>query len=176
MGLWRALAIAAATLIGVAAGAPARAQSPLEFQVKAAFITKFAAFVSWPATGRSAGALRICVQGDDPVGDSLLTANGQLLGERAVSVRRLSVVERDSGCDVLYAAGSAGQTPAQALQALQGAPVLTVTDAIRGPARGMIHFVVFQNRVRFHIDASQAARSGLSMNSKLLALALSVKR
>jgi hypothetical protein len=93
-----------------------------------------------------------------------------------VRVARLAEVDRESGCQVLYAVGSSRQSVPQALQAVRGAPVLTVTDAGRGPTRGMIHFVVFEDRVRFHIDAQQAAQSGLSISSKLLALGLSVKR
>jgi hypothetical protein len=55
--------------------------------------------------------------------------------------------------------------------------VLTVTDASTdGRVRGMIHFVVVDNRVRFHIDQVRASESGLAISSRLLALALSVRR
>jgi hypothetical protein len=148
---------------------PATAQ-PLEYAVKAAFLTKFPAFVSWPGAA-AGGPMRICVVGDDPFGPALESAaRGQ------VSVRRMPVADRNAGCQVLYAAGSARQSVPQALAAVRGAPVLTVTDGARGAPRGMIHFVVFQDRVRFHIDAAQAAQSGLAISSKLLQLGLSVKR
>lgn len=167
----------AAGLLALATATAARAQTALENQVKAAFIAKFAAFVTWPP-GVMTGSdpLRICVLGEDGLSRALQGASGQVVGDRAISVRQLTAVDRDSGCHLLYASGSPRQSVATALQAVQGAPVLTVTDATRGPERGMIHFVVFQNRVRFHIDAAQASRNGLSMNSKLLALGLSVKR
>jgi hypothetical protein len=145
------------------------AAQPLEYAVKAAFLTKFAAFVSWP--GGAAPPVRICVVGDDPFGTALEAAAGG-----AAVVRRMTVADRGAGCHVLYAAGSSRQSVAQTLAAVRGAPVLTVTDAARGPARGVIHFVVFQDRVRFHIDAGQAAQGGLTISSKLLALGLSVKR
>jgi hypothetical protein len=94
-----------------------------------------------------------------------------------VAIRRLPAVDRGAECDVLYASGSSRQSAAQALAAVQGAPVLTVTDSARtGGARGMIHFVVFEDRVRFQVDAAQAARCGIGISSKLLTLALSVKR
>jgi hypothetical protein len=139
--------------------------------VKAAFLTKFGAFVTWPAA--AAGPLRVCVVGDDAFGAALERAAQE---QGSVRVARLAEVERDSGCQVLYAAGSPRQSVAQALQAVRGAPVLTVTDAGRGATRGMIHFVVFEDRVRFHIDADQAQDCGLAISSKLLALSLSVKR
>ncbi|WP_374468747.1 YfiR family protein [Phenylobacterium sp.] len=168
----RALHLTAAAL-GAAGGllsAAAASAQPLEYAVKAAFLTKFAAFVTWPP-GASGGPVRVCVVGEDPFGAALESAApGQ------VSVRRMPVVDRSSGCQVLYASGSARQTVPQALAAVRGAPVLTVTDAARGGARGMIHFVIFQDRVRFHVDATQASQSGLAISSKLMALGLSVKR
>lgn len=165
--------LAALLGLAVALGGPAHAQPrALESAVKAAFLTKFGAFVTWPA--RAGGPLQLCVVGDDPFGAAVEQAAQSQRG--AVAVRRLPAVERDSGCDVAYLAGSARQSPGQALAALRGAPVLTITDADRGGPHGMIHFVVFEDRVRFQVDAGQAAQCGLAISSKLLTLALSVKR
>lgn len=161
--------------LAVLAGAPQAAWAQggsLENAVKAAFLTKFGAFVTWPASG---GAVSLCVVGADPFGGRLEQALQSQRGQPVV-IRRLAEVDRGSGCDIVYAAGSSRQSTAQALQAVRGAPVLTVTDASQGGARGMIHFVVFQDRVRFHIDQQQASRAGLSISSKLLTLALSVRR
>lgn len=174
MAVSRALRLLVALLLACAPAEAARAQArSIEFAVKAAFLTKFAAFVSWP--GAASGAVRLCVVGDDPFGARLDEAAQAQLGQPLV-IRRLAEVRRESGCDIAYVAGSGRQSVVQALQALRGAPVLTVTDSARGGARGMIHFVVFQDRVRFHIDSSQAAQGGISISSKLLSLALSVKR
>lgn len=167
----RALLTSVAILVAAACTLASAAQAQgLEYAVKAAFLTKFAAFVSWPP-GVAAGPVRVCIVGDDPFGPAIENA-----AAGKVIVRRLAAVDRGSGCQVLYAAGSSRQSVVQALQAVRGAPVLTVTDAGRGGARGMIHFVVFEDRVRFHVDAAQAAQGGLSISSKLLALGLSVRR
>lgn len=65
---------------------------------------------------------------------------------------------------------------AQALAAMKGAPVLTVTDEATHPAdRGIISFVIADNHVRFDIDDAAAAQSGLVISSKLLSLAHAVK-
>lgn len=166
--------IALAAVCGLfASAAPAGAQGgSIEYAVKAAFLTKFGAFMTLPSGG---GTLQLCVVGADPFGGRLEQAVQSQWGQ-PIAIRRLAEVDRGTGCNVVYAAGSPRQSVAQTLQALRGAPVLTVTDASRGGARGMIHFVVFQDRVRFHIDASQAAQCGISISSKLLSLALSVKR
>lgn len=164
------LALMLAPLIATGGGM-ARAQSPLEQAVKATFVGRFPAFVLWPG-GRTPDTL--CVLGDGAQTQALVRAVATQPGElRSLSVRQVS--DAEAGCDILYAPGPGG-SPAAALDAARGRPILTVTDGLRGPSRGMIHFVVFEGRVRFHVDAGAAARSGLSINSKLLGLALSVKR
>ena len=80
-----------------------------------------------------------------------------------------------SGCHILYAAGAGGQSVAAALAAVRGEPVLTVTDSTHGATRGIIHFVVVSERVRFHIDRDAAARNHVNLSSRLLSIALSVR-
>ena len=55
-------------------------------------------------------------------------------------------------------------------------PILTITDARAGPQRGMIHFTIVAGRVRFFIDDAEAATRGLSISSRLLALAAGVRQ
>ena len=53
--------------------------------------------------------------------------------------------------------------------------MLTVTDAATDPAaKGIINFVIEDDRVRFEIDNSTAAAGGLTISSKLLSLAVHV--
>lgn len=173
------LAAGAAALACLLAAGPSAAQGrTLEYPVKAAFLSKFGAFTDWPAgTLDQADTLRICVVGVDPFGPALdRTAQSQTVAGRPVTVVRLPAVDRSSGCHILYASGSSRQSAAQALAAVRGRPVLTVTDASRTRARGMIHFVVYDDRVRFYADLQQAQASGVGLSSKLLALALTVKR
>jgi hypothetical protein len=156
------------------AGAPAHSQPTSEAAVKAAFVVKFGAYVDWPAA--AGGPFAVCLVGDDALGAALeRAAAGQQVAGRTVTVRRLARLDRGSGCAVAVVAGSTTQQVPAALAAAAGEPVLTVTDARWGSARGMIHFEIAANRVRFHIDERMAAASGLSISSKLLALALSVR-
>jgi YfiR/HmsC-like len=154
--------------------------SPADQAAKAAYLAKFAPFVVWPA-GAFAGPaapLVLCVQGDDPFGPALdrLTA-GHNVGTHPIIVRRLARIDADSGCQIAYLAGSSAQTPAAALKAVDGRPVLTVTDAVgEGGEKGIVHLVLTNGRVRFMIDAAKANQCGLAISSKLLALASEVKR
>ena len=120
----------------------------------------------------------LCIQGDDPFGETLdrLTA-GQSVGTHPITVRRVARIEPDSGCQIAYLAGSPAQSRAAALKALEGRPVLTVTDANgAGEDRGIVHLVLTNGRVRFAIDDAKAGQCGLAISSKLLALASEVKR
>lgn len=165
------------TLAAVAAGllacAPAASQ-PSETAVKAAFLTKFAGYVAWPhVTG---GPLTLCVVGSDPFGKLLeAAARGQQVDGRPIAVRRMPGPDGTDGCHIAFVQGSTAGRTAEMLQALKGRPMLTVTDARGGPARGMIFFVVDGGRVRFHIDQAAAQQSGLSLSSRLLAIALTVR-
>ena len=175
-GRMRRLGAAAAALL--LAPAPLLAQAaPTASDVKAAYLLKFGAFVDWPAGANAAAApMVLCVVGRDPVATVLgRQAASARVGARPLTVRPLTTLSADAGCHIAYIAGSAEQKVADGLRAASAASVLTVTDSEHGAARGMIHFAIQQKRVRFHIDSGAAARSGLTLSSKLLALALSVR-
>ena len=152
----------------------------LEYPVKAAFLYKFGAFVEWPpaALDASPSPFVLCVVGDDPFGPALDQAvAGQHVGRHPVTVRRMARIDRGApACHVLYAAGSKAQPAAQVLAAVQGEPILTVTDETHGDgSHGVVHFVLQSSRFRFEIDAHAASQNGLSISSKLLSLAVSVR-
>ncbi len=169
------LAIALALALG---GTPARAQ-PTEAAVKAAFIPKFARYVQWPA-GTAPGlrqAFNLCLIGGDPFGSLIdQAAASEVIDGRGVVVRRLATAEGVAGCHLAFVNGATPQDTARLLQALRGQPVLTITDSRSGATRGMIHFTVAAGRVRFFIDQAAAAERGLTISSRLLALALGVRQ
>ncbi|HEX8467114.1 MAG TPA: YfiR family protein [Allosphingosinicella sp.] len=170
----RLLRLLPAALALFALPAPAAAP-PSDVAVKAAFLTKFPAYVAWPAAARPrpGAPLHICILGGDPFGRLIDEAvRGQQVDGHPLQVRRLGAPGSAGGCHVAFVQGSA---PAM-LQGLQGKPVLTVTDARAGGQSGMIHFVIHQGRVRFNIDEAQAARSGVGISSRLLGIALTVRQ
>ena len=158
------------------------ANPPLELEVKAAYLAKFAPFVVWPQTAFASPSapLVLCVQGDDPFGGLLdRLIQGQSVGAHPVVVRRMARLASDSGCQIAYLAGSAAQSQAEALRVVSGQPVLTVTDAdgdSDSNGKGIVRLILIDGRVRFMIDAGRAGQSGLAISSKLLALAADVKR
>lgn len=165
----------AASLLAATATAP---PVPLEAQVKAAFLPKFAAYVNWPSGAVSApdDPVQLCVIGQDPFGRNLDDAVvRQRIGTHPVLLRRLENTAGAEHCSIAFLGGSTKQAIAAMQEALRGQPILTVTDASLGAERGMVHFALKDGRVRFHIDDALAARSSLSISARLLSLAISVK-
>jgi len=165
------------TLALSAGSAQARAVS-LEYPVKAAFLYKFAPFVEWPprAFESNAAPLTLCIVGFDPFGAALDSAiAGQKVGQHPLVAKRLETIDARSGCHIAYIGGSKAQSVSDGLAVLKGSPVLTVTDQAMGSSRGAIHFVVMDNRVRFHIDDAVAAGNGVTISSKLKRLAVTVR-
>lgn len=147
----------------------------LETAVKATYLYKLAPFVTWPAGALPSGApFTICVVGADPFGSILDQAvAGQALGDHKIVVRRVARADAAAACPMMYLGGSPGQSVKEALKGLRGLPVLTVTDD--GASPGIVDFALVGGRVRLRIDDQAAAEGGLTISSKLLTLALSVR-
>ena len=173
MGIGTATALLAALAVHGAAWG----HGSIEYDVKAAYLYKFAPFVEWPPTAFASASspFQVCILGRDPFGSKLDRAvTGQRVADHPVAVRRLDRVDAASGCHILFLGASRTQTAADALRAVRGAPILTVAD--NGGATGaIIRFVLKDNRVRFDIDVAAAAANRVTISSKLLSLATSVK-
>lgn len=166
--LWAALGAGALMLLGAAALA-----QPTDTAVKAAYLPRFARYVSWPPSAMPQGGdpFSLCVIGADPFGALLDdAARPQIIEGRRIVVRRIESAASAGGCQIAFVSSGSGKL----LAALNASPVLTVTDAARSAQRGIIHFVIVDGRVRFFVDQRAAAQRGLQISSRLLALAVGV--
>lgn len=158
-------------------GAALRAD-PLEYAVKAAYLTKFGIYVEWPGTTFSSpdSPINLCIVGEDPFGPALdKAAANQHIGTRAIAIRRLKTVTRESGCQILYIGGTDTAYVEKAIETIRGSAVLTVTDVDSAMTMSVINFVIQDNHVHFNVDESAAAQNDLALSAKLLSLALNVK-
>lgn len=171
------LPILAALSIGLVPGGVAVADESLEYGVKAAFLSKFGSYVEWPATAfiSPTSPFNLCLtENADQFGPTLeKVIGGETINGRGVVIRRIKTVERNAGCHILYIGASDSQRAEQIIESVRGNNVLTVGD---GGSNGIIDFVITNNRVRFNIDDEAAAQNGLVISSRLLSLALNVKR
>lgn len=154
-----------------------QAQTPGEYQVKAAFIYNFARFVEWPADAFSStdAPFIIGLVGDDPFEGTLENAiSGKSINGHKLVFRRVKAGPELRNCHILYLSPSEKRRQGQLIAQLSGAAVLTVTEAERGTPGGIISFVMDDRNVKFEINNSAASRARLKISSRLLGLAKAV--
>jgi hypothetical protein len=171
----RLLPLVLGVIVTMMTGA-ADAGPSLEWTVKGAYLFKLPPFVEWPNSAFAAPSnpFNLCIVGSDPFGELLERgAAGQRIADRPVVVLRLNSASPDEHCQMMYVAGDP-QFVAQALAAVRGVPVLTITDSESDEAaKGIVNFVSRDDHVRFEIDRPAALRNQLEISSKLLSIAVS---
>jgi hypothetical protein len=155
-------------------------QKPNEYQVKAAYLYNFGRFVEWPAkvTTARTGSFDICVLGEDPFGPALdATLAGEMMGNQKVAARRISNPHDSVDCQILFISSSEANRLNKIIDLLDKSSVLTVSDLPQFlQRRGMIQFVVEENRIRFEVNLTATERAGLTLSSELLKVATAVRR
>lgn len=164
------LAIAALCALGGSVRASERADAEL----KADYLYKLTAFVSWPdrAFEASTSPFRLCLAGKDPFGGVIdRLGQGAKVGDHPVLVVRSAGAPKSGACHLLFIAPSPVHSPTQMLAAVAGQPVLTVADEALNAPSAMVRFVTVDSRVRFEVRAEIAQSAGLTVSSKLLSVA-----
>jgi YfiR/HmsC-like len=148
-----------------------------EYQVKAAFLYHFTKFIEWPAEAAKGDVVVIGVLGEDPFGPALdfLFEDKALKGKR-FRVRRFSNAPEARSCQVLFVSIPDHNALKASLNALSGAPLLTVGDTPDFfAAGGMIYLFVDDSKIHFDINLGAAKRSKLTISSALLRLARNIE-
>lgn len=146
--------------------------APDEYQVKAVFLFNFGQFVEWPQQvyDTPQAPFVICVVGEDPFGKTLDdVVRGESVGARSLVVRRFSETRDLSGCNILFVGRNDSAQLEEALAAVRGRSVLTVTD-IEGAEKSGAIIVLYedQKRIRMRINLAAAKANHLVISSKLL--------
>jgi hypothetical protein len=161
---------------------PARAQTstpePSEYQVKAAFLYNFVKFVEWPpeALARQE-TLVLCVFGKDPFKGALdEVVDGKTINGHPLQIRKANDPAATRSCHVLFVSAMENSRGGEITRAIRSFNILTVTEVGRSVEHcSVINFLMEDQRVRFQIDTSAAARAGLKISSKLLQLAVAAE-
>jgi hypothetical protein len=149
-----------------------QAQSASEYEIKAAFLSKFASFVQWPAD-MDDGPICIGIIGTDPFGRFLdQGVQGQKIYGREFQVRRFQSLAEVGRCQILFISSSEKGKLREILSQLQGKPTLTVGD-MRGfcESGGVINLRIIGSSIRLEINVDAGQRAGLRFSYKLLRLA-----
>lgn len=156
----------------------ATAQSPLEYEVKAAFLLNFTKFVEWPrgAFPNARSPISICILGHDPFGRTLDDiVHGEAVNGRSVAIRRIAEVPPNPPCQVIYVDMETKDLP-RVLAGI-GPGVLTVGEGGQFAGDGgIVGFLLQSGRVRFVINQAAAESAGLKLSSRLLSVAVSVHK
>lgn len=177
--MWRLLAPAAVLVVCAIpslAAPPSDAPSALERRVKAAFLYKFAAYVTWPTQPASESSFTIGILGDDALAAEVgRVVAGRTVEGLPVAVRQVAETDTLGNLDMLFVSRSR-TSRLDAIAALaRERSVLTVSEAEGALALGsVINFVLSSGKVRFEISQGAARKSGLALSSRLLGVALSV--
>lgn len=159
-------------ILSIALGAMPHAQAQVsDRNVKAAFLVRFADFVTWPPEVQSQ-PFTVCLSPSHNFGAAVATtAKGTMVRGRPMVVRQLRPAESIAGCQLLYVAPA----DEHLLPQTRRYPILTVGEG-RGFCErgGVINLRVVDDRVRFEISLTHARAVGLSVDSQLLRLALTV--
>lgn len=157
-----------------------RAESSIEYQVKAGFIYNFTKFTEWPADAFDSpqAPIVICILGDDPFGKEFDDAlRGQTSAGRRLTVKRVHSTDELPTCHVLFVSRSERQRLPQVLDKVKASSVLTVAD-FDGFARhgGLIQLTTVGGKVRFIINMNAEKRARVKLSAQLKNLALEIVR
>ena len=179
---FRRLGLLAATAALVSLGALrsvalATQQAYARDQIEAAFLYRFAGFVTWPEGALDSRSFTIDVLGDDAVASDLQTMllHKQLQGRRA-QVRRIASIAELGNAQILYIGESDARILRRWLAEIADRPVLVVTSQAGGLDDGsVINFLVVDRHVRFEVSLAAARRSGLAISAGLLSVATHIE-
>lgn len=167
-------------LLTLATGSGSAADASREYLLKAAFLLNFAQFVEWPpeAFAGPEAPIRIGVLGADPFAGALeATVRGETVRDRPLEVVHATRAEDLRHCQMVFVGPSEAGRSREVVEALAGAPVLTVSDNPDFTAGGgIIRFFLEGAKVRFQINPSAAERCRLKLSAQLLALGTVVPR
>jgi hypothetical protein len=150
-------------------------QAAREYEVKAAFLYNFAAFVEWPRTAfaDADAPIVVCIVGADPFGGALdRMLQGKTAQNRPLSIRRVATVREAKGSHIVFLPSSETERLADLAAAVAGTPALLVGES-EGLARkgAVFNFAVEDSRVKLEVHVGAADKAGLRLGSKLLKIA-----
>jgi hypothetical protein len=156
-------------------GGAADAETFSEYELKAAFLYKFAQFVTWP-NSPARDRFALCLFGSDPFQGRLASFAGKALNKVPVAVQYPLTLEAAKTCQVLFLNPVRPAELGNWTRELDNLPILTVSDAPGAWGDDVkIALVTEPNRISFRINLTAARQAGLELSSNLLKLAREIK-
>lgn len=150
-----------------------------EYEVKGAFLYKFAKFTEWPPQSfpNPATPISICIFGRNPFGETLNTLKNVQVQGRPLTVQNTTRIEDLKGCHVVFVCGSEKKRFEEVLGAVKALPVLTIGEVDEFTRKdGAVAFITAGNKVQLEVNLEAVGRSGLKIGSQLLVVARIVRQ
>ena len=149
-----------------------------EYQVKSVFLYNFSHFVEWQNDifNSPTDPFIIGIIGEDPFGNYINeTVRGEKVLGHNIIVQRYANIKEAKYCHILYLNIKDNRQLKDALNAINGRHILTVSDVPDfAKSGGMIQFFTEKNKTRLLINIAAAKSAGLIISSKLLRLAVTL--
>ncbi|MES2675286.1 MAG: YfiR family protein [Pseudomonadota bacterium] len=149
-----------------------------ETQIKAAYLSKFAAYVEWPASAFAEvdTPLTIGVMGAEDIAKELhFITKERTVNDRVVQVKSLELGDSLTGVQILYVGQQDEVRLKRLLESLQSMPILTITASPVRYAGSVINFIPVANHIRFEVSATQAEQKNLKISARLLSVAQKIE-
>jgi hypothetical protein len=167
--------IRSAILAGMMALLGTPDQAAREYEIKAAFLYNFAAFVEWPrsAFAEAESPIVVCIVGADPFAGALdRTLQGKTAQGRTLTIKRVAAAKDAKGSHIVFLPSGEMERLGDLTGALSGTAALLVGES-EGLARkgAVFNFAVEDSRVKLEVNVGAAEKAGLRLGSKLLKIA-----
>jgi len=149
--------------------------------LKAAYLNKFAHFVSWPNNGEISDiSFKMCIYKDGPLYDQLADKlKDRQIKKRDIEIILITKLNKDTDCQILYLGEPSIKDLASALKISKQNNILLITEHT-GAADVGIHINLIrqiineQNVLWFEVNQDSFKQSNLEVSFKLLKLAKKV--
>ncbi len=171
-------------LLSLVVPATSLARDPMfeEDTMKAAFVHKFAHFVTWPSDPEAGeeveASILVCITGRESFEMALReTIARHQASDKNIEIRRVEPDDSTDSCQMLFIAASIASHSHVMIEQVGTRPILTIGES-EGFAElgGMINFSVEGRKIRLQVNRSAAERSGLKVSSQVLKLAQLVRQ
>ena len=168
LGVRTALALVSACLAGAAL---ADSGDTTESRVKAAYVYNFAKYIEWPGTAAQ-DPLRLCLPGNDRLGEAFNALEGRQAQGRAIHVLNGVPLGQLARCQIVFVGQGDAALLAAVIRSAAESPTLVVGD-VDGfiDAGGGIGLVVADDRVQFEVNLEALQRAKLRASAQMLKLA-----
>ena len=147
-----------------------------EDQVKAAYLYQISKFVFWPPNLDESPEFTVCQLGPDSYSGNLSKMNGRSVAGKPINVIQINSLDQAKTCQLLILSEPERINSKKLAQTLKQSPILTVVDGQQNHEKGMVVFVIENQRVRLHINLNLAKQARLTFAANLLEVATQIYR